>query len=92
MKKLYIVTGAGGHLGGDDYPAACRKSRSRWRGLLYGKEKREDMGNVHYYRGDVRKVDSLRPLFSGCGDMEDICYTHGGEIIDISSHVVLGSI
>lgn len=88
MKKLYIVTGAGGHLGGTII-RQLQKEPVQVRGLLYGKEKREDMGNVHYYRGDVRKVDSLRPLFSGCGDMETYVI-HTAGIIDISSHVSLG--
>ena len=88
MKKLYIVTGAGGHLGGTII-RQLQNEPVQVRGLLYGGEKQEDRENVHYCRGDVRNIDSLRPLFSDCGEMETYVI-HTAGIIDISSHVSPG--
>lgn len=85
MKKLYIITGAGGHLGG----TIVRKLRGepvQVRALLFGEEEEKDEENIHYYKGDVRDAESLRPLFEECGGM-DTYVIHTAGIVDISNHV-----
>ena len=85
MKKLFIITGASGHLGG----TIVRMLNGRpvqVRGLVFGDKKEQDTGNIHYYSGDVREPETLRPLFEGCEDMETVVI-HTAGIIDISSHV-----
>ena len=56
------------------------------RGLVFGDKKKQDTGSIHYYSGDVREPETLRPLFEGCEDMETIVI-HTAGIIDISNHV-----
>lgn len=85
MKKLFIITGANGHLGG----TIVRMLNGRpvqVRGLVFGDKKKQDTGSIHYYSGDVREPETLRPLFEGCEDMETIVI-HTAGIIDISNHV-----
>ena len=85
MKKLFIITGANGHLGG----TIVRMLNGRpvqVRGLVLKKKKKQDTGSIHYYSGDVREPETLRPLFEGCEDMETIVI-HTAGIIDISNHV-----
>ena len=85
MKKLFIITGANGHLGG----TIVRMLNGRpvqVRGLVFGDKKKKDTGSIHYYSGDVREPETLRPLFEGCEDMETIVI-HTAGIIDISNHV-----
>ena len=85
MKKLFIITGANGHLGG----TIVRMLNGRpvqVRGLVFGDKKKRDTGSIHYYSGDVREPETLRPLFEGCEDMETIVI-HTAGIIDISNHV-----
>lgn len=87
MKKLFIITGANGHLGG----TIVRMLNGRpvqVRGLVFGDKKKQDTGSIHYYSGDVREPETLRPLFEGCEDMETIVI-HTAGIIDISNHVSL---
>lgn len=85
MKKLFIITGANGHLGG----TIVRMLNGRpvqVRGLVFGDKKKQDTGSIHYYSGDVSEPETLRPLFEGCEDMETIVI-HTAGIIDISNHV-----
>lgn len=85
MKKLFIITGANGHLGG----TIVRMLNGRpvqVRGLVFGDKKKQDTGSIHYYSGDVREPETLRPLFERCEDMETIVI-HTAGIIDISNHV-----
>lgn len=85
MKKLFIITGANGHLGGTIVRMLSRK-QIQVRGLVLGEKKEQDTENIHYYNGDVRDIDSLRPLFLGCENMETVVI-HTAGIIDISNHV-----
>ena len=85
MKKLYIITGANGHLGS----TIIRKLRStacRIRGLILPTETGTDEENLTYYTGDIRSKDSLRPLFENT-DGEEVIVIHTAGIIDISEHV-----
>lgn len=85
MKKLFIITGANGHLGGT-IVRRLKKEPVQIRGLVLGEKKEKDADNIHYYSGDVRDKASLRQLFDGCEDMETYVI-HTAGIIDISSHV-----
>ena len=85
MKKLFIITGVNGHLGGTIVRMLSRK-QIQVRGLVFGEKKEQDTENIHYYNGDVRDIDSLRPLFLGCENMETVVI-HTAGIIDISNHV-----
>lgn len=85
MKKLFIITGAGGHLGGT-IVRKLSKMQVSVRGLLYGEQKENNSERICYYNGDVRQKESLRPLFAGCGEWETIVI-HTAGMIDISDHV-----
>ena len=57
MKKLFIITGANGHLGG----TIVRMLNGRpvqVRGLVFGDKKKQDTGSIHYYSGDVREPET----------------------------------
>ena len=99
MKKIVIVTGANGHLGNTIIRMLAKRP---WeiRGLVLQQEmdqmEREQAGgsaqafpkreNVHYYAGNVRDPETLRPLFENTGDAE-VYVIHTAGIIDISEHV-----
>lgn len=82
MKKRYIVTGAHGHLG-STIIRLLSHTREEIYGLILPQEQCEDTQNVHYIRGDVRDVSSLRSLFENSDD-EEIYVIHTAGIIDIS--------
>lgn len=52
MKKMYIVTGADGHLGGT-VVRMLEQEDCLVRGLILPGEEGVNWGNVVYYRGDV---------------------------------------
>ena len=62
MKKLYIITGAAGHLG-STVIGMLKGKDCEVRGLILPEEQAEDTENVTFYKGDVTKPDTLRPLF-----------------------------
>ncbi|MCL1855302.1 MAG: NAD-dependent epimerase/dehydratase family protein, partial [Clostridia bacterium] len=114
MERIYIITGADGHLGG----ALVRKLQNKdclVRGLIFSdesektaassmlssatskpasellvkgprthKQPAEPVGNIRYYKGDVRKTDTLMPLFEGIDPRETIVI-HTAGIVDIST-------
>ena len=82
MKKLYIITGANGHLGGTIIRQLVR-SDCLVRGLVLPGESVKNHHNVTYYQGDVRQRESLLPLFAGAEGME-VVVIHTAGIIDIS--------
>ena len=83
MKKLYIVTGANGHLGGVII-RLLKKAGEAVRGLILPSEQAEDGGLVRYYHGDVRDKASLEPLFADTEEQE-VIVIHTAGIIDISA-------
>lgn len=85
MKKLYIITGANGHLGNTIVRMLARQD-VQVRGLVLPGESARDTGNIRYYRGDVRDLESLRPLFADTQGYE-VTVIHTAGIIDISEHV-----
>ena len=84
MKRLYIITGALGHLGG----TIIRQLQARGaeiRGLVLPGEQ-ADMEGVEYISGDVRDLESLRPLFEGATGYETIVI-HTAGIVDITGRM-----
>ena len=53
MDRIYIVTGANGHLGGT-IVRMLRRAGAAVRGLVLPAEKVADTGAVRYFKGDVR--------------------------------------
>lgn len=85
MKKLYIITGAAGHLGGTVIGMLKGKD-CEVRGLILPEEQAEDTENVTFYKGDVTKPDTLRPLFENrYGKETYVIHTAG--IVDIQNAV-----
>ena len=85
MKKMYIITGADGHLG-STIVRMLEQQECLVRGLLLPGEEGADRGTITYYRGDVRRRESLLPLFEHTDGM-DIIVIHTAGIIDISGKV-----
>lgn len=85
MKKIMIVTGANGHLG-NTILRILKKKYDEVRGLILPTERAADSGSVRYYKGDVRKPESLRPLFEHTQGAE-LYMIHTAGIIDISERV-----
>lgn len=82
MNTVYIVTGAKGHLGSTIVRQLKRQGQSI-RGLILPGESAEDDTRIQYIRGDVRKRDSLLPLFDGLEDRE-VIVIHTAGVVDIS--------
>ena len=94
MRKMVIVTGANGHLG-NTIIRKLAKRPLKIRGLMLPQELERAqqetntglrLANVHYYGGDVRDMDSLRPLFEH-EQGQEVYVIHTAGIIDISEHV-----
>lgn len=85
MKRLYIVTGAKGHLG-STIIRLLQKRGETVRGLVLPSQKTGDIPHVHYIAGDVCDKESLRPLFEkteGC----EVYVFHTAGIISIAKEV-----
>ena len=85
MNRLFLVTGANGHLG-NTIIRMLKKNGAAVRGLILPTEQAVDGDSVHYLYGDVRKLESLRPFFEQTGDAE-VYVIHTAGIIDISEQV-----
>lgn len=85
MKKLYLITGAAGHLG-STLIRLLKKRDAELRGLLLPGEKGEDTEELHYTEGDVRDKESLRPFFEGARERETYLI-HTAGIVDIGGEV-----
>ena len=84
MRKLYIITGASGHLGS----TIIRRLYSEdclIRGLIMPGEKEEFPGRVSYFRGDVTVPDSLESLFADTDGYETFVI-HAAGIISIGGN------
>lgn len=88
MKKLYIITGACGHLGNTIVRTLVKREQTEIRGLIMPREEAEAIPypQVRYFTGDVRDKASLRPLFEDTGDAE-VYVIHTAGIVDISDTV-----
>ena len=82
MKMIYIITGAKGHLG-NTLVRMLQRRDCEIRGLVLPGELAESQGNVTYYPGDVRRAESLRPLFAHTEGAQ-VTVIHTAGIVDIS--------
>lgn len=85
MKRIFLVTGAAGHLGGTLVRMLLRRGETV-RGLILPTEQGIDGKTIRYIRGDVRDKESLRPLFEDLQGQEAYVI-HTAGIIDISEAV-----
>lgn len=85
MKRVFIITGANGHLGGA-LVRLLRGGDAEIRGLILPSEAAPENGEVRYIRGDVRDPKSMEPLFAGTEGAR-VCVIHTAGIVDISEHV-----
>lgn len=85
MKKIFVVTGANGHLGNTILRQLAGQDLIL-RGLILPCEEPAGLPEVTYYRGDVCDPDSLRPLFEH-EDGDELYVLHTAGRIDISEDV-----
>lgn len=86
MKRIYIITGANGHLG----RAVIRlllKTGSEIRGLILPGDTEQLFDDVCYTAGDVTDAGSLIPLFQNTAGAE-VFVIHAAGIVDISWELV----
>ncbi len=79
--NIYIVTGVNGHLGNTVARKLLSTGNNEVRGLILPGEVRK-LDGVHYFEGDVRDKDSLRPLFEGAMGA-DMYVIHTAGIVDV---------
>lgn len=85
MNRIYIITGACGHLG-STIIRILQKKGELIRGLILPSEQADDLENTHYIKGDVRDKSSLEPLFENIQDKE-VYVIHTAGIISIAKKV-----
>lgn len=81
MEKLFLITGAAGHLG-SAITAELKKTGCRARGLVERDGDGIPSGNIAYFTGDVTNIESLEPFFEGSGIFETYCI-HAAGLISI---------
>lgn len=86
MKRLYLITGANGHLGSALVRLLSRQG-AFVRGLVLPGTVREPMDHVTYVEGDVCSPFSLEPFFQKL-EADETVLIHTAGIVDISSKVV----
>lgn len=84
MNKIFIVTGANGHLG-NTILRCIDKRKNQVRGLILPGET-PHLAGVNYYFGDVTKPDTLRPIFENTFGLE-VYVIHTAGIISIEDKV-----
>ena len=85
MDRQYIVTGANGHLG-STIIRILQQNHQKVRWLVLPNETGKLKGDITYYQGDVRDIESIRPIFLHTwGDEVIVIHTAG--IIDISDEM-----
>lgn len=83
MKRLYIITGAKGHLAGTII-RCLRGTDCQIRGLILPTESGEDDRQVAYYHGDVTRPETLDALFFGA-ECNEVVVIHAAGLISISA-------
>src|SRR5574344_2076599 len=85
MKKLFVVTGASGLLG-NNLVKKLLNLHEKVRVLLLPNEKIQnlDPNKIEIVYGDVRNIDSLKPLFKK-EENQEIVFIHSAGIITISN-------
>lgn len=81
MEKLFLITGAAGHLG-SAITAELMKTGCRTRGLVEREEDGSPSKNIEYFTGDVTRIESLEPFFEGSERFETYCI-HAAGLISI---------
>lgn len=84
-KKVYIITGANGHLASTIIRYLIRKD-CLIRGLLLPSEENTDKENVTYYKGDITVPKSMEPIFSGL-EKSEVTVIHAAGLITISNNI-----
>lgn len=82
MKRLYIITGAAGHLGGTII-RCLRREDCEVRGLILPAEQGVGGENIRYYSGDVTRPETLDAIFKDTEGRE-VIVIHTAGIISIS--------
>lgn len=85
MNKIFIITGANGHLGGTII-RMLKETNVTIRGLILKSEEAKNLDNINYIKGDICDKESLRPLFENIKNKE-VYVIHTAGIIDISDSV-----
>ena len=85
MNRVYLITGAAGHLASTTIEK-LRKQDCRIRGLILPGEPGTNDEQITYFRGDVTKPDTLNVFFSGLEDSE-VIVLHMAAIISIQDKV-----
>ncbi len=85
MKRLYIITGAKGHLA-STIIRYLRHEDCHIRGLILPTEQGEDDRQLTYYRGDVSRQETLEPLFADT-ECNEVIVIHTAGIISIADKV-----
>lgn len=98
MPTLYIVTGGNGHLG-NTIIKILKNQNHDVRALILPSDSKKMLAslNVHVFQGDVRKMETLEPLFDLSGTlytMDDVVVIHTAGIVSISAkaHPILESV
>lgn len=81
MKKLYIITGAKGHLAGTII-RYLRKENCHIRGLILPTENGEDDRQITYYKGDITRLESMDKIFSDI-ECNEVIVIHAAGLISI---------
>ena len=82
MNRLYLITGAAGHLG-STIIRLLKNQNAEVRGLILPSEQAVSKDNIHYYQGNVCDCSSMEAFFFGTEDYETIVI-HTAGIVDIS--------
>lgn len=83
MKRVYLITGAKGHLAGTII-RYLRKEDCHIRGLILPTEYGEDDRQLTYYQGDVTKPETLVRFFSDL-ECNEVVVIHAAGLISIGS-------
>ena len=86
MERLFIITGADGHLG-SALVRLLRTRKVKVRGFVLPGHSPVKVPEVTYYEGDVRDKDSMRPLFENIPEETEVYVIHTAGIVDISHDV-----
>ncbi len=85
MKRLYIITGAAGHLA-STIIRYLRGTDCLIRGLILPSESGGDDEQITYYKGDITRMESLEQIFSDLACSE-VIVIHAAGIVSIGDEV-----
>lgn len=86
MKRLYIITGANGHLA-STIIKYLKKEECHIRGLILPTEENKDTETVKYYKGDITKVETLHDIFGQTDDYDKVDVIHAAGLISIKDEI-----